>query len=76
MLILGTVAACYFIKPASMVTEAGVVMKWPDQVLGFAGKDEPVNESERKLLPPDTEFAKKIYTDSSGNHVSVETVPS
>jgi hypothetical protein len=74
VLILGTLAACYFIQPAAIVTEPGVVMKWPDRVMEFTGRDEPVDEREIKLLPADTEIAKKIYPDPTGEQISVETV--
>lgn len=66
--------ACFIFQPATGVSEAGVVMHWPDKVLDFAGKDEAPSEAETKLLPPDTEFAKKLYTNSQGDHLSAQIV--
>jgi hypothetical protein len=73
-LIAFTAAACYVFQPAATVSEAGVVMHWPDKVLDFTGKDEKPAEAEIKLLPPDTEFAKKSYTNPSGEYLNAQIV--
>jgi len=69
-----TAAACFVFQPAASVSEAGVVMKWPDKVFDLTGRDEPVSEAEKKILPPDTEFAKKTYTNSAGDFLSAQIV--
>ncbi|MGH8045832.1 MAG: exosortase-associated EpsI family protein [Chthoniobacterales bacterium] len=69
-----TAAACFMFQPAASVTEAGVVMHWPDRALGFSGKDEQPGEAEKKLLPPDTEFAKKSYTNTDGDYIGAQIV--
>jgi hypothetical protein len=74
VLLLALLGACYFIKPAAIGIEPGVVLKWPDRVFDFTGKEEAPNESELALLPPDTEFAKKNYTSPNGEHLNVEIV--
>jgi Protein of unknown function (DUF3485) len=74
VLITLTVVACFVFKPAAVVSEAGVVMHWPDRVLDFTGKEEPVSEAELKLLPADTEFAKKIYSNPKGQQLSAQIV--
>ena len=55
-----TVAACFLGAPAVGVSESGVNMHLPEKVAGYTGKDVPVSESERAILPSDTEFAKKM----------------
>ncbi|HVE16392.1 MAG TPA: exosortase-associated EpsI family protein [Chthoniobacterales bacterium] len=74
VLLLALFGSFYLIRPTAMMTEAGVVMKWPDRVFDFTGKDEGPNESETAILPPDTEFAKKTYTAPNGEHINVEIV--
>jgi len=69
-----TAAACFVFRPAVGVSEAGVVMHWPDKVFDFTGKDEPPGEAELKLLPPDTEFAKKTYSNPENEHISAQIV--
>jgi len=74
VLMLCAALACLFIKPPATVSEAGVVMHLPDEVLGFTGKSEPISEGERVLLPPDTEIVKKLYTDAQGEQVNMQIV--
>jgi hypothetical protein len=69
-----TAAACLVFKPTATVSTAGVVMHWPDRVLDFTGKDEPVSPAEKTLLPPDTEFAKKSYANGAGDFLSAQIV--
>ncbi len=74
ILLAATGAACLVFKPAAGVTEAGVVMHWPDKVLDFTGKHEEPSEAELELLPPDTQFAKKSYSDGKGDYLSAQIV--
>jgi len=55
-------------------TEAGVLMTLPELVGGFTGAEQPVSESELLLLPGDTKFAKKEYTDFGGDRISSQIV--
>ncbi len=74
LLSAGTVLLCRQSAPPSIVPEAGVVMKLPTLVGEFWGTDEPVSPSELAMLPGDTEFAKKIYQDLSGNSLTAQIV--
>jgi len=74
LLVGGVAAACFLLQPAAKISEPGVVMHWPDKVLGFTGTDEPVSDGEKVLLPPDTEFAKKSYVNADGERINSETV--
>jgi hypothetical protein len=55
-------------------TVAGVIMDLPERISGFTGEDQPVSEAELRMLPKDTEFAKKAYKDGEGNQVATQIV--
>lgn len=57
-----------------VASEAGVDMDLPSKVGGFSGTPQEVSESERVILPGDTEFAKMLYTNSSGDQVNCQIV--
>jgi len=65
-----TMAVCLLGTPPSAVSESGVNMELPASVAGFTGKELPVSESEREILPADTEFAKMLYSNAAGNEIS------
>lgn len=56
-----TIFACTRYSNIGTASEAGVIMQLPNSVGNLWGVDQPVSESEKVILPPDTEFAKKIY---------------
>jgi exosortase len=75
-LIAATIALWTFTPPLRLTTEAGVEMTLPSAVtIGevptatFTGVPVKVSEVERKLLPTDTEFSRKLYSDSSKHRV-------
>ncbi len=53
---------------------AGVDMHLPDSFRNYLGFDEDVTDAERRILPPDTEFAKKRYVGGSPTEVNCEIV--
>lgn len=53
--------ACLQTSDLNQSYAAGVVMKLPEKVGNFIGKDGEISEAERTLLPSDTEFARKVY---------------
>ena len=69
-----TVWLCTQSAPPAMVPEAGVIMNLPTLVGPYWGTEEPVSQSELVMLPKDTEFAKKIYQDLSGNTLTAQIV--
>jgi EpsI family protein len=69
-----TVAACYWAAPPSGSSEAGVRMNLPETVMGMHGEEQEVSNAERSILPKDTEFAKKQYTDGAGDTVNCQIV--
>lgn len=52
----------------------GVIMSLPRSLGDFYGKDLPLSEGERVVLPKDTEIIKKAYTDASGDVVNAQIV--
>lgn len=59
---------------AEIRMESGVNMKLPDLVGSFQGKGTEVSESERVILPTDTEFAKMLYTSVGGEQINCQVV--
>ncbi len=53
----------------SQVSEAGIVMKLPERIGEWVGAEVPVTEVERRGLPTDTEFERKLYRDARGNEI-------
>lgn len=68
------IAACLWAAPPASKSEAGIEMILPDSVARFSGTDQKISESERVILPEDTEFAKKHYADDGGNGISCQIV--
>lgn len=71
---LATFAATRHNPSAEKGAEAGVNMKLPDLVGNMRGTEQPVSESELHILPKDTEFAKMLYTNFSGDQVNCQIV--
>jgi hypothetical protein len=69
-----TVAACLWSSPASSRSEAGIDMNLPASLNGFWGADQRISESERAILPRDTEFAKKLYSNERGDKINCQIV--
>ncbi len=69
-----TIAACFWGAPPAAKSEAGINMHLPDLVGRFQGKDQEVSNSELSILPKDTEFAKKLYSDTLGDIINCQIV--
>ena len=71
------VASVFFLSPpVYLPADAGVVMALPEEVKladlsggNFYGKHEDVTEVEQRILPKDTEFARKSYDDFHDHRV-------
>jgi len=76
LLVATSIAAALILRipPAEEHAEAGVSLSLPDRVNGFTGTDQDISEAERVILPKDTGFAKKIYTDAEGNQINCQIV--
>lgn len=69
-----TVMACLVGTPPAGKSEAGIRLELPDSVGTYYGTNEPVSESERVILPEDTEFAKKLYSNGRGDDINCQVV--
>jgi EpsI family protein len=61
-------------KPIAVGSATGVVMNLPSSFGPFQGRDVPLSEGERVVLPKDTEIIKKNYNDPSGDIVNAQIV--
>ena len=68
-----TIVAMFTINPETGVSEAAVRMELPDTLGVYRGEDQEVSESERAILPKDTQFAKKLYT-GNGSQILCQIV--
>jgi len=75
---LALVAAVLFFSRQGTETrinmESGVNMKLPERVGAFTGTEAGVSESERVILPTDTEFAKMLYASVGGQQINCQVV--
>ncbi len=69
-----TVLACLFLTPEADVSKAYVNMALPQSIGLFWGQEQDVSEAEKLILPPDTRFAKKNYSDGLGNEINCQVV--
>lgn len=59
---------------AHVTPQPGVLLDLPERIGGFTGTEQEVSEGELALLPKDTEFAKMLYEDGTGNSISCQIV--
>ncbi|MBE2181536.1 MAG: exosortase-associated EpsI family protein [Chthoniobacterales bacterium] len=69
-----TIWLCRASTPPNIAPEVGVTMNLPTLVGEYWGTDEPVSPSELAILPADTEFAKKLYQDLTGDTLNAQIV--
>jgi Protein of unknown function (DUF3485) len=75
LLLVGlTLLACRLFRHIDTKTEPGVIMKLPDSLGKYLGFDSDITESERLILPRDTEFAKKRYDGFGSGEITTEIV--
>jgi hypothetical protein len=73
LFVAGMVCLFFWIMPQpTLRNQSGVVMQLPDFIpisssIDFFGAPAPVTESEKLILPEDTEFARKNYLDLPGH---------
>jgi EpsI family protein len=72
--LMGIIA--WITPPLYLPSQAGVVMNLPSEVTvpemtgaQFFGFDTPVSDVEHRMLPKDTEFARKNYNDLQGHNI-------
>jgi len=75
-LVLGaaTFMACRISPAYNSTLEAGLTLDLPYFVGDYAGIEQEVSEAEKTILPPDTEFARKIYQTLDGDTINCQIV--
>ncbi|MFZ4774606.1 MAG: exosortase-associated EpsI family protein [Terrimicrobiaceae bacterium] len=75
---LGLAVIVYFLcrqnPDAQINMESGVNLNLPEQVGSFTGKETEVSESEKVILPKDTQFAKMLYSSLGGAQINCQVV--
>jgi EpsI family protein len=64
-----------FLLPKSVGVEpAGIALSLPEYVSEWYGRDQAITQGEIESLGPDTEFARKLYTNARGDQLFVSIV--
>ena len=75
LLFLGVGLSAIFLLPKVAVTQpVGIKLELPQFVGKWYGVDQAISDRELALLAADTEFARKVYTDATGNVIYVSIV--
>jgi len=71
-----TILICFLTRPADTTPIAGVKMELPGNFLlqGLIGQDMEVSKAEKKILPPDTEFARRNYLIMQDNRMTDQSM--
>lgn len=69
-----TVALCLKASDLNSVSEPGVVLTLPDRIGDFVGVTEEMSTKEKEILPADTGFIRKTYTNGAGEKISASIV--
>ncbi len=59
---------------AKINMESGVNMTLPEQIGSFTGKSAEISESEKIILPADTQITKSLYTSLGGEQINCQVV--
>ncbi|MEY2480076.1 MAG: hypothetical protein QOI04_1003 [Verrucomicrobiota bacterium] len=73
MLLLG-LGSVFFLPKEIKVQPSAVALSLPEEVADWHGDNQPITQAERDALGPDTQFARKLYTNGSGDQVFVSIV--
>jgi hypothetical protein len=68
------VLAYWFNPPLDVQPQAGVVMNLPVLVGDYFGKEGEITDVEHRVLPQDTEFARRNYDDTQGHEITCSIV--
>lgn len=75
---LGLAVVVFFLSRqnpnATINMESGVNLTLPEHVGSFTGKTADISESEKVILPADTQFAKMLYTSFGGEQINCQVV--
>lgn len=74
LILLCGLGAVFFVPKTSQLQAPGIVVSLPQFVGDWYGTDQAVTQGEREILGPDTEFARKLYTNGRGDQLYVSIV--
>ena len=74
IMLLGGLSAVFALPKHPKLVSPSINLSLPDFLGDWYGTDEEVSQGERDSLGPDTQFARKKYTDSRGNQIHVSIV--
>jgi hypothetical protein len=74
VLAVGTYFLCHSTPESNPPSEAGLTMRLPSVVGDFAGSATDISESEKVMLPKDTQFARTVYHNYGNDEVNCEIV--
>lgn len=74
LVLLGGFGAVFLVPSTTRLQPPGITVSLPQFVGGWYGTDAEVSQGERDILGPDTEFARKVYTDGRGDQIFVSIV--
>lgn len=75
LVLAGAVGAlCYGDRSMQQSTDSGVIMDLPSMMGSYIGEEQDMTEAERVILPKDTGFERRVYTDFLGNSVNCQIV--
>ncbi len=66
--------AIFLLPKVAMTQPVGIKLELPQFVGKWYGVDQAITERELAMLAADTEFARKVYTDATGNVIFVSIV--
>jgi hypothetical protein len=66
--------AYWFNPPLDIQPQAGVVMQLPLLLGPYDSEPGKITQAELDILPKDTEFARRVYTDSKGHQITCSIV--
>ena len=75
VLLMG-LGAVFLIPKDIKMQPAAISLALPESVGGWTGADQPISQGERDILGPDTQFARKVYTNGVGDQVYASIVMS
>jgi EpsI family protein len=73
VLLMG-LSSVFLIPKQVKIQPAAIALSLPDSVGMWVGVDQAIGDGERKILGPDTQFARKLYTNAVGDQLSVSIV--
>lgn len=75
---LGLAIGVFFLSrqnpDAKINMESGVNMTLPEQIGSFTGKSAEISESEKVILPADTQISKSLYSSLGGEQINCQVV--